>query len=94
MAILIDDMTRPTKSHQYVKPVLNIIKKAKIKSDNIRFIMASGSHGPFGTRSGVSVFSSGLSDSGAGRLSRDTTRAARSTGATFEGRTSYCRPLV
>ena len=48
VVILIDDMTRPTKSYQFVKPILEILEKAKVKHDNIRFIMASGSHGPFG----------------------------------------------
>ncbi|MGQ9679843.1 MAG: lactate racemase domain-containing protein [Candidatus Bathyarchaeia archaeon] len=48
VVILIDDMTRPTKSRQFVIPILNILRKAKVKPDNIRFIMASGSHGTFG----------------------------------------------
>ena len=44
--ILIDDMTRPTKTHQYLPPILEALREAGIPRDNIRFIMASGSHGP------------------------------------------------
>jgi len=47
VVILIDDMTRPTKSKQYVDPILEILEKAKIPRDNVRFIMAPGSHGTF-----------------------------------------------
>ncbi|MBL7168967.1 DUF2088 domain-containing protein [Candidatus Bathyarchaeota archaeon] len=45
VAILIDDMTRPTRSHQYVEPILEVLHGAGIPVDNIRFIMATGAHG-------------------------------------------------
>jgi nickel-dependent lactate racemase len=47
VVILIDDMTRPTKSHQYLPPILETLREVGIPRDNIRFIMASGSHGPY-----------------------------------------------
>lgn len=47
VVILIDDMTRPTKSHQYVNPILETLQEAMVPTDNIRFIMAPGSHGTF-----------------------------------------------
>lgn len=46
--IIIDDMTRPTKSFQYVTHILDILRRASVPRDNIRFVMASGSHGTFG----------------------------------------------
>lgn len=51
VAILIDDMTRPTKSRQYVEPILDILHHQGIPVDNIRFIMATGSHGIVGRTS-------------------------------------------
>jgi len=47
-AIIIDDMTRPTKSHQYVFYILATLRRSGVPRDNIRFIMASGSHGTYG----------------------------------------------
>jgi nickel-dependent lactate racemase len=47
VVILIDDMTRPTRSQQYVSPILRILHKAGVPRDNVRFIMASGSHGTY-----------------------------------------------
>ncbi len=46
--IIFDDSTRPTKTSQYAPIVLEEIKKAGIKDDCIRFIVAPGSHGTFG----------------------------------------------
>lgn len=46
-AIIIDDMTRPTKSFQYLPYVIETLRKFGVKQDNIRFIMASGAHGTF-----------------------------------------------
>jgi len=46
--IIFDDSTRPTKTHQYAPIVLEEIKKAGIKDDCIRFIVAPGSHGTMG----------------------------------------------
>jgi nickel-dependent lactate racemase len=46
--IIFDDTTRPTKTSQYAPIVLEEIKKAGIKDDCIRFIIAPGSHGTFG----------------------------------------------
>jgi len=40
--IIFDDSTRPTKTHQYAPIVLEEIKKAGIKDDCIRFIVAPG----------------------------------------------------
>jgi nickel-dependent lactate racemase len=48
VVILIDDMTRPTKAHQYVRHILEALHRARVPKDNVRFIMASGSHGTFG----------------------------------------------
>ena len=48
VVILIDDMTRPTKSFQYVPHILETLRGAGVPRDNVRLIMASGSHGPFG----------------------------------------------
>jgi nickel-dependent lactate racemase len=45
--IIFDDSTRPTKTYQYAPIVLEEIKKAGIKDDCIRFIVAPGSHGTF-----------------------------------------------
>ncbi|MEM4311186.1 MAG: lactate racemase domain-containing protein [Nitrososphaerales archaeon] len=45
IAIVVDDMTRPTKVHQIIKYVLDELKEAKIPSDNIRFIVGLGTHG-------------------------------------------------
>ncbi|MFQ6053806.1 MAG: lactate racemase domain-containing protein, partial [Candidatus Bathyarchaeia archaeon] len=42
-AIIIDDMTRPTKSSQYVSHILAALRKAGVPRDNVRFIMAGGS---------------------------------------------------
>ena len=47
VVVIIDDMTRPTKSHQYVDPILDILRKSRVPRDNVRFVMASGSHGTF-----------------------------------------------
>jgi len=48
VAIIIDDMTRPTKTWQYASPILEVLRGAGVPVDNVRFIMASGSHGPSG----------------------------------------------
>ena len=48
VAIIIDDMTRPTKSHQYAAPILETLHEAGIPRDNVRFIIAPGTHGTFG----------------------------------------------
>ena len=46
--IIFDDMTRPTKTYQYAPIVLEELKKAGIRDENVRFIIAPGSHGTFG----------------------------------------------
>ena len=46
--IIFDDSTRPTKAFQYAPIVLEEIRKAGIKDDCIRFVVAPGSHGTFG----------------------------------------------
>jgi nickel-dependent lactate racemase len=48
VVIIIDDMTRPTKSHQYAASILETIHGAGIPRDNVRFIIAPGTHGTFG----------------------------------------------
>jgi nickel-dependent lactate racemase len=48
VAIIIDDMTRPTKSSQYVTHILETLRTSGVPRDNIRFIMATGAHGPSG----------------------------------------------
>jgi nickel-dependent lactate racemase len=48
VVIIFDDMTRPTKTYQYIPTILDILNKAEIPKDNIRFIIAPGTHGTFG----------------------------------------------
>jgi nickel-dependent lactate racemase len=43
-------MTRPTKTYQYAPVILEILHSAGIPKDNIRFIIAPGTHGTFGRR--------------------------------------------
>ena len=45
VAILFDDMSRPTKVAELVPYVLQELKEAGIKDDNIRFVAALGAHG-------------------------------------------------
>jgi nickel-dependent lactate racemase len=45
VVIVIDDMTRTTRAHQIVPPVLEELKRAWVRSDHIRFIMGGGLHG-------------------------------------------------
>ena len=47
VAIIFDDMTRPTKAYEVLPHVINELRKAGIKDDNIRFVCANGSHGVF-----------------------------------------------
>jgi lactate racemase len=48
VVIIFDDMTRPTKTYQYTPFILEILRKSGIPKDNIRFIIAPGTHGTFG----------------------------------------------
>lgn len=50
VVIIFDDMTRPTKTYQYAPVILEILHRAGIPKDNIRFIIAPGTHGTFGRR--------------------------------------------
>jgi nickel-dependent lactate racemase len=50
VVIIFDDMTRPTKTHQFASHILDILKKAGVSKQNIRFIIAPGTHGTFGRR--------------------------------------------
>jgi len=43
-AILVDDMTRPTKAWQMIHPILEEIHKGGIGDDHIRVVMAPGAH--------------------------------------------------
>ncbi|MFQ5999945.1 MAG: lactate racemase domain-containing protein [Candidatus Bathyarchaeia archaeon] len=47
VVIIFDDMTRPTKVYEVVPHVIDELRRAGIKDDNIRFVCASGSHGVF-----------------------------------------------
>jgi len=48
VVIIFDDMTRPTKTSQYTPYILDSLHNAGIPKDNIRFIIAPGTHGTFG----------------------------------------------
>ncbi|MCW4048444.1 MAG: lactate racemase domain-containing protein [Candidatus Bathyarchaeota archaeon] len=48
VVIIFDDMTRPTKTWQYTPAILETLHKAGIPKDNIRFIIAPGTHGTYG----------------------------------------------
>lgn len=50
VVIIFDDMTRPTKTFQYTPFILETLHKAGIPEDNIRFIIAPGTHGTYGRR--------------------------------------------
>ncbi|MEM2982155.1 MAG: lactate racemase domain-containing protein [Candidatus Bathyarchaeia archaeon] len=45
VAIVVDDMTRPTKAYQILPYILGELKAAGISDDHIRFIMGGGLHG-------------------------------------------------
>ena len=47
VVIIFDDMTRPTKVYEVVPHIINELRRAGIKDDNIRFVCANGSHGVF-----------------------------------------------
>ncbi len=47
VVIIFDDMTRPTKVYEVVPHVINELRRAGVKDDNIRFVCANGSHGVF-----------------------------------------------
>jgi nickel-dependent lactate racemase len=47
VVIIFDDMTRPTKVHEIVPHIIDELREAGIKDDNIRFVCANGSHGVF-----------------------------------------------
>lgn len=45
VAIVVDDMTRPTRAYQIIPRLLQELKSAAISDDGIRFIMGGGLHG-------------------------------------------------
>ena len=47
VAIIIDDMTRPTRIADFIHIVLEELKTGGIKDENIRFVMALGAHGAY-----------------------------------------------
>jgi len=47
VVIIFDDMTRPTKVFEVVPHIINELREAGIKDDNIRFVCANGAHGVF-----------------------------------------------
>jgi len=48
VAIVVDDMTRPTRAASLASYVLEELRKAGIKEHNIRFLVSLGSHGAHG----------------------------------------------
>jgi len=46
-AIIIDDMTRPTRIADFIPLVLEELKAGGIKGENIRFVMGLGAHGAY-----------------------------------------------
>ena len=48
VVIIFDDMTRPTKTYQYAPHILETLHKAGIGKENVRFIIAPGTHGTYG----------------------------------------------
>ncbi len=48
--IIFDDMTRPTKTRQYAPYILETLHRAGVPRDNIRFIVAAGTHGTYDRR--------------------------------------------
>jgi nickel-dependent lactate racemase len=44
-AIVVDDMTRPTRAYRIVPHILTVLRSNGITSDHIRFIIALGAHG-------------------------------------------------
>jgi len=47
VAILFDDMTRPTRTADFIPLVLEELKAGGIKDENIRFVMGLGAHGAY-----------------------------------------------
>lgn len=47
VAIIFDDMTRPTKVDELVPYIISELKDSGIRDDNIRFICANGAHGVY-----------------------------------------------
>lgn len=45
--ILFDDLSRPTKPYKIIPYILQKLKSAGIKKENIRFLVSSGSHGAY-----------------------------------------------
>jgi nickel-dependent lactate racemase len=50
VVIIFDDMTRPTKTYQYIPSILEALHNARIPKENIRFIIAPGTHGTYNRR--------------------------------------------
>ncbi len=48
VVVIFDDMTRPTRTYQYTPYILETLHKAGIPKDNVRFIIAPGTHGTYG----------------------------------------------
>jgi nickel-dependent lactate racemase len=44
VAIAIDDVTRPTPSHLMLPPVINELKRGGVKDENVKIIVACGTH--------------------------------------------------
>lgn len=47
VAIVFDDMTRPTKIYEVAPLIIEELRKAGVRDENIRFICANGAHGTF-----------------------------------------------
>ncbi len=48
--VIFDDMTRPTRTWQYTPAILETLHEAGVPKDNVRFIIAAGTHGTYGRR--------------------------------------------
>lgn len=48
VVIVIDDSTRGTKTYRLLPHVLSTLEKSGVSDENVRFVMASGAHGPHG----------------------------------------------
>ncbi|MHA1595236.1 MAG: lactate racemase domain-containing protein [Candidatus Baldrarchaeia archaeon] len=47
VVIIFDDLTRPTRVYEIVPHIIEELRKAGIKDENIRFICANGAHGTY-----------------------------------------------
>ena len=60
VVIIFDDMTRPTKTRQYTPYILDTLHRAGVPKENVRFIIAPGTHGIYGRRDFVKKLGDGV----------------------------------